>query len=672
MSAASAGAPIAGEVPRGRRDVFEEEALGRAIDRRLLARLWSFVRPYRGRMLFTLLLVFPIWVLEITPSWIVMTGLDREIIPALRERGVIDEVGAGPTGDALLPELPWLTPLLTPPGDVPVLWWLGLLMVLGYAFAAALSYLQTLVMVGVGQASMRDLRRRVYAHIQRLHIGFFDSYPVGRMVTRATSDVEHLSEMFSAGLVLLVTDVLRMIGFAALLFWIDARLAFWAFLIVPPLAVAMVVFRFKVREAFRATRVLLGRINATLQENVTGMKVVQLFTRESRSQREFSRENAKHRDAWMTSIWYDSALFSVVDLAGGLIAAVVIARAFGSTSVGVIFFFLRVMTMFFMPLRDLSQKYSVMQSAMASLERILQLLDTEPQIQDPPRPWARHSAAREGAGPFGEVRFERVSFAYPGGEPVLSDISFHIAPGEKVAFVGPTGSGKTTLIKLLTRFYEVGGGAILIDGVDIRELPQQELRRRVGMVLQDVFLFSGSVEENLRLGRADIGPAELRRAARAVGADRFIERMPGGWAGEIRERAVNISAGQRQLLSFSRALAYGADILVLDEATSSIDAETEALVQRGIHVLMQGKTSLVIAHRLSTIEDVDRIYVLQQGRIVESGAHRELLARGGVYARLHRIQSEAARDAAGPATSLQAEPRAEGAFAAPLAGGGGG
>ncbi|MEN8161562.1 MAG: ATP-binding cassette domain-containing protein, partial [Myxococcota bacterium] len=289
-------------------------------------------------------------------------------------------------------------------------------------------------------------------------------------------------------------------------------------------------------------------------------------------------------------------------------------------------------------LRDLSAKYSVMQSSMPSVERIFQLLDTEPGVLDPPAEAAAQARPREARG---EVEFRNVWFAYQGEDWVLRDLSFRVAPGERVAFVGATGAGKTTVIKLLSRLYEVGRGQILLDGEDLRAIPQRELRRRVGLVLQDVFLFSGTIEENLALGRADLGPEAIRRAAAAVEADRFVSRLPEGYATDLRERGTNLSAGQRQLLSFARALAHGADVLVLDEATSSIDTETEALVQRGIHVLMEGKTSLVIAHRLSTIRDVDRIFVLHHGRLVEEGSHAELLAEGGLYARLHRLQYEA-------------------------------
>jgi ATP-binding cassette subfamily B protein len=572
--------------------MHEEEALGKAYDARLIRRLWPYVRPYWLQVVVTLLLVVPIFSLEIAPAWIIKTGIDRIIAPG--------------TADPAF--LRWL---LEPPGSLSPLLWLGLLY-LGVMIAlGALQFGHMVLMARTGQSAMRDLRSDVFRHIQRLHLGFFDRYPVGRLVTRATNDVENVAEMFSAGIVALITDVLKMIGFAVALFLVDARLALVTFLVVPLLAGATIVFRFKVRAAFRLIRVRIARINTYIQETLTGMKVVQLFIRERRNQATFEHLNADHRDAWFTSIRWDSALFSVVEIAGGVTVALIIWYGTGSATAGTLYVFIDWMRRFFMPLRDLSAKYSVMQSSMASCERVFALLDTEPAIRDG---LARAEPEPAASAPRGAVEFEDVWFAYQGEDWVLRGLSFRVEAGERVALVGATGAGKTTIIQLLTRLYEVQRGRILLDGVDLRE------------------------EENIGLGRSDIDTPTIERAARAVEAHGFIEQLPQGYQTEVRERGGNFSTGQRQLLSFARALVHGADVLVLDEATSSIDTETETLLQHGIHVLMEGKTAIVIAHRLSTIEDADRIYVVDQGRLVESGSHAELLAAEGPYARLHRLQ----------------------------------
>jgi ATP-binding cassette subfamily B protein len=623
--------------------LHEEENLGKAYDARILRKLWRYVAPYRMQVFGTLALVAPLFLLDIAPAWVIKTGLDRA-------------TGVAPEGSAT-----WLTAILEPPQGLHPFAWFGLLYFAAVLAGAALNFANMLLMATTGHSAMRDLRRDVFDHIQRLHLGFFDRFPVGRLVTRATNDVENVAEMFTAGIVAFLTDLLKMIGFAVALYLVDSELALLTFSVVPLLALGAIVFRFKVREAFRAVRVRIARINAHIQETITGMKVVQLFTREDRNLRYFMERNADHRDAWKQSIRYDALLFASIEAAQGVTVAIIIWYGTGGViEAGVLYVFIDWMRRFFLPLRDLSAKYSVMQSSMASSERILQLLETRPAIVDPPVPAPTRALAANAATRRGSVEFENVWFAYtPEPEPqagapaepcggdrpgevewVLRDVSFRVEPGDRVAFVGATGAGKTTIIKLLTRLYEVSRGCIRIDGVDIRELSQHELRRRIATVLQDVFLFSGSVADNIAVGRPDIDRDAIVAAARAVEMARFIEALPEGYDTQVRERGTNFSAGQRQLLSFARALVHGADILVLDEATSSIDTQTEALVQRGIRVLMEGRSAIAVAHRLSTIRDMDRIYVLHQGRIVESGRHTDLLRAGGVYHRLYLLQHE--------------------------------
>ncbi len=609
--------------------IHEEEELGKAYDSELLGRVWQYVKPYWPMVLMNLALVFPLFVLELVPAWIIKTGLDRVFAPA-------DVEPLAATGFEL-----WLDP---PAGVAPILWLAGIY-VITMLLMTALQFLNSYVMSWTGQLAVRDLRRDVFRHIQSLHLGFFDRYPVGRLVTRATNDAENIAEMFSAGIVALFTDVFKMVGFAIVLFLVNWRLALFTFVVVPLLVVVAVIFRLKVREAFRETRVRIARINTMVQETITGMKVVQLFTREARNFEDFDQMNRLNRDAWQRSNRWDAGLFSAVEVAQNLTVAVILGYGFRVASTGTFYVFIDYMRRFFLPLRDLSAKYSVMQSSMASAERIFQLLDTTPDIQD----GEAHATAPAVAGERrGGVEFEDVHFAYRDEEWVLHDLSFRVAPGERVAFVGATGAGKTSVIKLLTRLYHPQRGEIRLDGVALSAIPQSEIRQRIAMVLQDVFLFAGTIEENIRLGRTDVEPDAVERAARAVGAHDFIEKLPDRYGTLLREGGTNLSAGQRQLLSFARALVHGADVLVLDEATSSIDTETENLLQKGVRALMEGKTAIVIAHRLSTIQDVDRIFVLHHGRVVESGPHEELLEQGGVYSRLYRLQyqSQARADAA--------------------------
>ncbi len=598
----------------------EPEVLGKAYDARLMRRLLGYLRPHRRAVGVALAAISAGSVLQLAQPWLTKVAIDDHI--ALGELDGLDRIA------------------------------LAFLFVLAGSFV--LEYVQTWTMQMMGQRIMFDLRMEVHGHLQRLDLRFYDRNPVGRLMTRITSDVDALNELFTSGVVTVFRDVFLLAGIMVVLLWMDWRLALVTFAVLPVIAWVTQWFRRNARESYRRVRIQLARINAFLQENISGMATVQIFRREARNFEQFERINRAHRDANVESIFYYATFYPAIEVLGAVATALIIwyggGRAVQDTvELGVLVACLQYSQRFFKPISDLSEKFNILQSAMASSERIFGLLDTPVEITSPPRPvpLPAPSAAMSRTAPVGSpadgsgggrIRFERVWFAYRDEEHVLRDVSFEVAPGERVGVVGATGAGKTTLINLLMRFYDVDRGRITIDGVDIRELPLPALRRRFGLVLQDVYLFSGSVRDNIRLGEDAIGDGEVRAAARSVHADRFIERLADGMDTEVGERGASLSVGQRQLLSFARALAFAPDVLLLDEATSSVDTDTERLIRDALHVLMAERTTIAIAHRLSTVQDMDQILVLHRGELREAGTHQQLLARRGLYHTLYQLQ----------------------------------
>ena len=592
--------------------IHDEEILGKAYDARLMRRLLVYLLPYWRTVAVAFVAILVGAGVALAQPYLVKVAIDRYIAS----------------------------------GSLEGLDRLALLYVAILIIAFAAEYVQTWTMLLTGQRIMFDLRMAIYGHLQRLDLRYYDRNPVGRLMTRVTSDVDVLNDLFASGVITIFGDVFTLIGIMAVLLWMDWRLALVAFSVLPLIVLVTQWFRRNVRGSYRVVRAWIARINAFLQENITGMSTVQLFRRERRNFLSFDEINRKHRNANIEAILYFAIFYPVIESISALAAALIIwygggGVLRGTLTLGALAAFLQYSQRFFRPISDMSEKFNVLQSAMASSERIFKVLDEPVTITQPHVPRARPTDAAA------RIVFDDVWFSYNGGATaspdeqmdwVLREVSFEVEPGERVGIVGATGSGKTSLINVFLRFYDVQRGRITIDGVDIRQLDLADLRALCGLVLQDVHLFSGTIAENIRLGNRAISDEQVRRAARAVHADAFIEHLPGGYDARVAERGSTLSVGQKQLLSFARALAFDPRVLILDEATSSVDTETELLIRDALTTLMAGRTTIAIAHRLSTIQDMDKILVLHRGRIREAGTHQELLAARGIYFKLFELQ----------------------------------
>jgi len=637
----------------------EEEVLGKAYDSRLMKRLLTYLRPYKWQTGIALASIFLKVGADVLGPYLTKVAIDRYLAPV---RGLHTPL------DRFLSSRPL--------AGVAQIAALGASLLL---FSFVLEYLQTYFMQWTGQKVMFDLRKEIFRHLQNMHIGFYDKNPVGRLVTRVTSDVDALNEMFTSGVVSLFEDVFVLAGIVAIMLHMNRRLALITFAVMPLIVLATKMFRDRVRDSYRRIRTAIARINSHLQEHVSGMMVLQLFNREKRAYDKFSEVNAQHMDAFKDAIMAHAVYYPVIEVLSSTAIASVIW--FGGndairhvTTIGVLAAFIQYAQRFFRPIQDFSEKYNILQAAMASSERIFKLLDTKPEIVSPAvvktpegpgriefdhvwfayrnlPPGESGSAQREAAAPG---RPRREAPAHPSGiEPdwVLRDVSFAIEPGETAAIVGHTGAGKTTIISLLMRFYDVQKGAIKIDGVDIKDMDLSDLRRRFGIVLQDPFLFTGTIAGNIRLGSKWITDEQVAQAAEDVNLADFIHTLPRGFEEEVHERGSTLSTGQKQLISFARALAHNPKILILDEATSSVDTETEFKVRAALSRMIEGRTSVVIAHRLSTVQRADQIIVMHKGQVREMGSHQQLLAQHGIYYKLYQLQYKDQEDSGDRAPS---------------------
>jgi ATP-binding cassette, subfamily B, multidrug efflux pump len=587
--------------------MHDDEILGKAYDAALMRRLIGYLRPYWPQVIVAFVAITVGAGMALAQPYLMKLAIDQHI--ATRQ----------------LEGLPGLAATYVA--------------VLVLAFAA--EYTQTWTMQLTGQRIMFDLRMGIYRHLQRLDVRYYDHNPVGRLMTRVTTDVDVLNDLFTSGVVTIFGDVFTLLGIMGVMLWMNWRLALVAFAVLPLIGLVTQWFRRNVRDSYRVVRGWIARINAFLQENITGMSTVQLFRRESLNFARFDDIDRRHRDANIDSIFYYAVFYPAIEAISAFASALIIwyggaSVLSGALSLGALAAFLQYSQRFFRPISDMSEKFNILQSAMASSERIFKLLDEPVHIESPRQPVSR-------SGQHGHIVFDHVWFAYntpADAEPewVLKDVSFEVRPGERVGIVGATGSGKTTLINLLLRFYDVQRGQITVDGVDIRRLDLQKLRALFSLVLQDVHLFSGTIADNIRLGNSEISDIDVRGAAHAVHADRFIEQLPLAYDAPVAERGSTLSVGQKQLLSFARALAFDPRVLILDEATSSVDTDTEILIRDALETLMSGRTTIAIAHRLSTIQDMDKILVLHKGVLRESGTHQELLAERGIYFKLFELQ----------------------------------